>query len=380
MSFRLFIDGLIFARQQWGGISRVWEAYLRRLPQHVERPRLLVPFRYRNPLLSNLLEEQGDKYRVSTDFFYWPVRYFERISVRKRILRSFYVDNSVDVFHSTFYSTVGGKKIKRVVTVHDMIPELFREQFRGKWQDLERSKKRRTLDRADKIISVSRHTKEDLLRLYPGIPEEKVEVIHHGLFPAGSGRGLSLEQVVQRLAPGYDRPVERGNYYLYVGNRGNYKNFQLLIRLVENNPHYRDALFLCIGGEDPSEVKQQLEDKKIKNFLFAGYAGDDELAVLYRNAAALVFPSRYEGFGLPVLEAMVHDCPVVCSDVSSLPEVGGDAAIYFNPGSIDSLHEALEKLSRGSREALLQKGKTNTQRFCWDRSTQRLVEIYKSII
>jgi glycosyltransferase involved in cell wall biosynthesis len=166
-----------------------------------------------------------------------------------------------------------------------------------------------------------------------------------------------------------------------VGNRTIYKNFQILVTLVEKISTYRDARFLCVGGGRADHTINILEEKnQAKNFIFIDYVSDDELAALYRNALALVFPSKYEGFGFPVLEAMVHECPVVCSGVSSLPEVGDDAAFYFEPDSIESLDDALKRLSKADRGKVIRKGKQNTDRFSWERSTKNLVKIYKDII
>lgn len=382
----LFIDGLIFARQQWGGISRMWEAYLDRLPQYVRDIRLLVPARHRNPSLTKILEQNAtgceNRCKIIKDYFYWPVRFFERIPVRSRILDLLYVDGNVDIFHSTFHSTLPGNKTRKLVTIHDMIPELFQVKTGNPWIELEILKKKETLQRADTIISVSHHTKKDLLEIYPWLPEEKIRVIHHGLFredrsiPAGS-----FEETVKRLPVTGNREIRPGGYYLYVGNRDGYKNFQLLIDLLTQSSASKDVLFVCVGGEDPAPLLPLLEEKKIKhNFIFTGYADDGELSMLYRNATALVFPSKYEGFGLPVLEAMVNECPVVCSNVSSLPEVGGDAATYFDPDSVDSLQEALDSISKTNRDTLIKKGLENTKRFSWDRSTEKLVEIYHSLL
>ncbi len=372
---KVFIDGLIFGRQKWGGISRMWEEYLVRLPKYVSKLKLLIPFRYTNQSLSKILEHK-ENFQVATDYFYWPIRYFERIPVRSKILRFLHVDDSIDVFHSTFFSTLYKKNIKKIVTVHDMIPELFQKELADKWNDLEIIKKRKTLKNADKIIAVSQNTRKDLLRFYPWIPGDKIEVIHHGLLP-GKDNHVSLNEICQK----YSLDIEQGNYFLYVGNRNIYKNFQILATLVEKKPKYREALFLCVGGGKANQTIKILEEKnQVKNFIFLDYVSDDELAALYRNALALVFPSKYEGFGLPVLEAMAHECPVVCSDVSSLPEVGGDAAFYFDPDSIESLDDALKRLSKTDRNEVVCKGKQNTHRFSWERSTKNLIKIYKEII
>jgi glycosyltransferase involved in cell wall biosynthesis len=113
--------------------------------------------------------------------------------------------------------------------------------------------------------------------------------------------------------------------------------------------------------------------------MFVDFVTEDELSVLYRNALALVYPSKYEGFGLPVLEAMAEECPVVCSEAASLPEVGGDAALYFDPTSLESLESALTQLLSSDRHEMVQRGIRNVARFSWDRSTKALVEVYRGL-
>ena len=117
-----------------------------------------------------------------------------------------------------------------------------------------------------------------------------------------------------------------------------------------------------------------------RNFRFLGFVPDDELVTLYRNAIALIYPSLYEGFGLPILEAMVNECPVVCSNTSSLPEVAGEAAIYFNPYSTESLKEAIVELLRQDRKKVIEKGLENARRFSWEQSVKDLVNIYASLL
>jgi glycosyltransferase involved in cell wall biosynthesis len=364
---KVFIDGLIFGRQQWGGISRMWEEYLLRLPDYLQELTLLAPFRHTNRSLSKILE-RGKLIHVKKDFCYWPARYFERIAVRSKLLNALYVDDTFDIFHSTYLSTVFKKNIKKVVTVYDMIPELFqRHSSKGHWVEKEIAKKEETLKNADCIIVISQNTGKDLLEFYPWIPEDKIRVNYLGFFDKHAEAG-SLEELMER----FSLHLEKGNYYLYVGNRKGYKNFRLLEALVER-PEYRDAVFLCVGGEKMAGAVKS-------PFVFLEYADDEALAVLYRNAAALIVPSKYEGFGLPVLEAMANECPVVCSGVSSLPEVGGDAAFYFDPDSVDSLDDALRRLSKADRPTVIEKGKENTKRFSWERSTENLMDIYKSLL
>jgi glycosyltransferase involved in cell wall biosynthesis len=372
---KVFIDGLIFGRQKWGGISRMWEEYLVRLPQHVSSMKLLIPFSFDNQSLEKVLKYR-DTFGVVKDYFYWPVRYFERVKVRSKILKILYLNHSYDIFHSTLFSTVFDKKIKTIVTVHDMIPEIFYKDFSDKWSRLECKKKEQTLRNADKIITVSHNTKKDLLEIYPWISEKKVKVIYHGLFPEPKNNP-PLATINQT----FSLDLKPFKYFLYVGNRCGYKNFDILLSLIETNPRYKESFFLCVGGEKPFQLEAYLEVKGLrKNFLFINYLSDDELSCIYKNASALIFPSKYEGFGLPVLEAMANDCPVVCSNKSSLPEVGGEAAFYFDADSTISLDLALKQVLKADRTEVIRRGKANTKRFSWDKSCRKLADVYEDAI
>lgn len=372
----VLVDGIVFGRQRsGGGISKVWEEYLRRLPDHGIKIRLVIPFRHTNHSLRRLLQ-QAEKYDLAQDYLYWPSRFFERVSVRSRILQWLYTDGSIDIFHSTYFSTIYDENIRRVVTVHDMIPELFQDVYQSKWNSFVIDGKRKVLENADRIVAVSYNTKKDLVRLYPWIAEDRIRVIHNGLTTYDSNAGITLETICDK----YSISVSPRSYFLFVGRRANYKNFGLILDLLEDHPSCRDYTFLCVGGEDGRKLSLYLQERGLsQNFLFLGFVPDDELAVLYRNALALVYPSRYEGFGLPLLEAMASECPVICSDASCFPEVAGDAAFYFDPCSVDSLAEAITRALRSDRTKTIEQGLGNVARFSWEKSVRALLDLYESL-
>jgi glycosyltransferase involved in cell wall biosynthesis len=171
-----------------------------------------------------------------------------------------------------------------------------------------------------------------------------------------------------------------GEYLLYVGNRDGYKNFNVIVTALENKLVPPGLTFLCVGGEDASSLLSQLGEKGLgKHFEFVDYVDDDELAMLYRHALALVFPSKYEGFGLPVLEAMANECPVICSSTSAIPEVAGDAAIFFDPESPGTLAAAIEEMKTRKRDDMIKKGGANFNRFSVDESVRQLADLYREV-
>lgn len=312
---------------------------------------------------------------MQRDFFFWPRRIFERSEIRSRILERLYMGKGTQIFHSTYYSTVNRAGVRKVVTVPDMILELFADEFPGRWTQLGIETKCKALTNADAIVTISEVSKQDILKMYPSIPEARIMVIPLGVTPAPSGSEADFSQ----LAAHYRLMVKPGSYFLFVGLRGGYKNFDLLARLAAL-PQQQENYFVCVGGEDSKADRKSLAARGLgSRFTFIGDVSDDKLRTLYRHARALIFPSLYEGFGLPLLEAMAHDCPVLCSDIAVFREVAADAAVYFDPRDPHSLAAAMDALHHGERQELLRRGRLNCGRFSWDESARALAQLYRSL-
>jgi len=371
---KIFLDGLIFGRQRRGGISRMWEEYLMRLPELGVAVQLLVPWRRDNDSLKRILSRPDRFPGIQNDFFYWPTRVFERSEVRSILLDHLYIDNTIDVFQSTYFSTSHKKTVKKVVVVHDMILELHTCEFQGTWARFGIANKKKAIENADAIIAISHVTRQDILRVYPFVPDEKITIIPLAVSPTRVDGRIAFPEMTAR----HGSTVAPGEYFLYVGNRDGYKNFSLLPQLL---PVLKDkrVLFVCIGGENPRVERRRLGEMGLAGqFIFIDQAGDDELQAWYRNARALVFPSRCEGFGLPLLEAMANDCPVLCADTAIFHEIGGDAPVYFDPDSPQSLAQALDGLAGCDRLEMIRKGRLNVGRFSWDDSARALAQLYQS--
>ena len=358
----VFVDGLIFNRQRRGGLSRMWAECLDRLPGLGIDIQLLIPWRADNDSLRRLLVEKEKFVNIHRDFFFWPRRIFERTELRSRILEQFYLGNEAQIFHSTYYSTVNRAAVCKVVTVPDMILELFADKFPSRWTQLGIETKRKALSNADALVTISEVSKQDILKMYPAIPAARIKVIPLAVNQVPPGSETDFLQLAAR----YRLPVESGSYFLFIGLRGGYKNFNLLMRLAAA-PDMKQIYFVCVGGEDPGADRKFLESQGVENrFAFISGIDDNELRTLYRHAQALIFPSLYEGFGLPLLEAMANDCPVLCSDTAVFHEVAADAAIYFDPCNPESLAAALAAFRHSNRQELLLRGRQNCARFSWD--------------
>ena len=223
--------------------------------------------------------------------------------------------------------------------------------------------------KASKIIAISESTKQDIIEIL-GIDENKIKVIY-----LGNSMSLSLSK------SNIDLP---NKYLLFVGYRGEYKNFN---RFIDSAAHLLnddcDLNVICVGGGEfsPSELGK-FEKKDISKQLLQFDLDDDSLAYFYNNALAFVFPSLYEGFGMPVLEAFACECPLICSNTSSLPEVAGNAAEYFDPYDVSDMQAVITKVLNDShlRSELVLKGKNRLPLFSWEATAKKTIELYKSIL
>jgi glycosyltransferase involved in cell wall biosynthesis len=276
-----------------------------------------------------------------------------------------------DVVHETFYSATPTSRGRapRVLTVHDLINVRFAAHFSA--SDPTAELQRRAVARADRIICVSENTRRDLLEDH-GVDPARVSVVHHGFSALRAGS----ETAEALVGP---RP-----YLLFVGTRGHYKNFEGLLRAYALSSRLRDGFRLvCVGGgrftsDDLALIARLgVRDGDVVQLS----CRDDQLAALYTGAAAFVYPSRYEGFGIPLLEAMSLDCPVVCSDRSSVPEVAGPAAEYFDPEMPEAIAAAIERVveSPARRAELVRLGRARCATFSWARSARETLDVYRGV-
>jgi glycosyltransferase involved in cell wall biosynthesis len=280
-----------------------------------------------------------------------------------------------DVLHETYYGAqpLCTSAKGRVVTVHDMIHERYADNFSTK--DPAIRYKRLAVDRADHVICISHSTKNDLCTLFD-VPEHKVSVVHHGF----ERFDLGATSVTAFTAEQPQRP-----FLLYVGARGGYKNFARVLKAVASRPVLQGAFdVVAFGGGAFNAGELAL----ISTLGFAPQAvrqvggGDEVLGSLYSAAAAFVYPSVYEGFGLPPLEAMVQNCPVVTSNSSSMPEVVGNAGEYFDPLDIDAQSDAICKVvfDAQRRSQLIELGRQRLPMFSWDRCALETQIVYQKVL
>lgn len=277
-------------------------------------------------------------------------------------------EGNFDVFHPTYFDDyflpfLNGKPY--VLTVHDLMPELF-----GWWKgDPQIANKPRLLKHASAIITVSENTKLDLCKMYEVSPD-KVYVIYHG-FP----------EISNQI---YHKDIINAPYFLYVGRRGGYKNsIQTIKDFGLFHKQHKEVKFVFTGPDFTQEEIILLKDSGLFNNTIHIFATDDELASLYTHTLAFVFPSLYEGFGMPILEAFSYGCPVLLNNKSCFPEIGGEAAIYFDSvdgnSNLSSVLEDVYQFSETERIKISNKELNRLKDFSWQKSAELLTYIYTNL-
>ncbi|MGQ9501096.1 MAG: glycosyltransferase family 4 protein [Anaerolineae bacterium] len=284
-----------------------------------------------------------------------------------------------ELFHATEHLLLPLRRIPTVLTVHDLIFRLFPEHHKRLNFWYLNATMPLYCRRADAIIAVSEATRHDLMRLY-GVPAEKITVIHEAAAPHFK------PATPERIAAVRERYGLPEHYILRVGTIEPRKNLERLLDALQLLQHYDSTIRLVVVGS-----KGWLYDRFFKKLhgsglrhavVLTGYVRDTDLPAIYSGATLLVEPSLYEGFGLPLLEAMACGTPVVCSNTSSLPEVAGDAACYFDPRDSAAMAEAIGEVWRdGSlRDTMRHNGLTRAAQFSWERTAQETLTVYRTLV
>lgn len=273
-----------------------------------------------------------------------------------------------DLFHPTYYNPyfldrVKGKRKPFVLTIHDMTFERYPQNVL--FYDNTISHKKRLVAEADHIIAVSENTKRDIVELL-GTDSAKISVVHHGYRP------------IMKASPQlFDR------YILYVGERKGYKNFLPWLSAVRSLFIADSTLTLvCTGSPFSLSERKMFAEWGIADRIIHIAANDAQMMSLYRHALCFVFPSHYEGFGIPILEAFGNGCPVCLSDASCFPEVAGNAALFFDPHDAQSMADSLHELVTNStlRDELRVRGAERVRDFSLERMVESTCHVYRKLV
>ncbi len=313
---------------------------------------------------------------------------FQKILMRPKIDLAL---GGVDVFWSPHFNfTSLSEKTKKVITVHDLsflrYPEFFsvRKNF---WHKALNIKK--TLENSDVIIAVSENTKNDIVELL-NIESAKIKVIYSGNnIPVEADLNITKTDLkIKAQADFINKNNLKGRLILYLGTIEPRKNIAALIEAYNElrikNESFSDLKLVLAGAcgwKNKKIYKKWNESPYKQDIIFLGYISQFERDILYRQSLVFVYPSFYEGFGFPPLEAMSQGLPVICSNVSSLPEVVGSAALMINPFKSTEITEALETIINDEtfREMLIKKGYERSKLFTWEKTAKEYLEVFKSL-
>lgn len=330
----LIYDDIIYDLQKSGGISIYWENL--------------------NTLIKRKLKTQSYNGNNKNRDRVFPL-------IINRYLNFYDQIVSPHLFHSSYYRISKNRNAKNIITIHDFVYEYFSTGIKKKIHVLQ---KKNAILNADRIICISENTKEDLLKFYPTISKKKIKVIYHGV----------SEEFFKIKTKKPNLENQNTHNLIYVGKRNGYKNFQILIDYLSN---YNDYNLILVGGGNLSNK----ERNALKNINYQHHQNisNSELNSLYNNSFALIYPSLYEGFGLPIIEALKAGCPVICNDSSSTKEIG-DRYVLKGNISADFIEKSLKKLENLKfREKIISDGIEYASNFTWEKTAQKTIELYKEL-
>lgn len=345
----------------YGGVSRYFSEVIRHLPDDIQYS---IPIKYTNNEYFSMLGLQYKEF-FKNKRFKGQCTFTKLLNIPelKRVIRK----ENFDIYHQTHYDTfvfdLLPKSTKKIVTIHDLnffaIPQFYEPNSPLKMKQVESIKK------ADHIITVSENTKLDLIKFF-NIPDTSISVIYHG-----------VTKVVEDIQPyKTDKP-----YLLFVGARYAYKNFENCVKAFSLINKNKDYYLICTGSPLNTSEIELFKKLDVYDSVRQIRATEQVLCSLYRGALCFIYPSYYEGFGIPLLEAMSNKCPIICSDKSCFPEVASDAALYFDPSSIEEIAERINQIIMDDRlrENLVENGLNRVINYSWEKSAKQHYELYKSL-
>ncbi len=362
---KILFDHQMFTLQRFGGISRYFANIISNLKAKPDMAYKL------GVVYSNNYYIQLEKKPLNNFFFKFVLRKTKKQIKWNNIYCKYLLKkNNFDVFHPTYFNPYFLKYLRKpfVLTVHDMIHEILPEYFSP--NSLEVYHKRLLIKKADHIIAISQSTKNDIQKLYH-IPDDKITVIYHGYHKIKDFDDANFNITYKK-------------YLLYVGDRNGYKNFTRFLEAFKQISDERiDIHLICVGGGNFTPYETELIKRlNIIDFVHQTAATDGELCKLYQNALLFIYPSLYEGFGLPILEAFQNKCPIAVSNTSCFKEVCGDAVVYFNPYNVAEIKNSIELVlsSNDLPNILRNNGLIQLEKFEMDTCLKKTLEVYKKLI
>jgi alpha-1,3-rhamnosyl/mannosyltransferase len=369
---RIGIDGRYIA-DHFPGIGRYTYNLATKLPELAPDTDFVL---FHNPRLLNTRYDP-ERLALNPNLRLIPVDVPTRSLKEQHQLRSLTKALSLDLLHSPYYAMPYWPHCPSVVTMYDLIPMIYPQHLPHRWTSwVFRATASLATRRASQIIAISESTRRDLVRFF-GASENKITVTH--LAADEKFRPLDSQQRGNTLRT-FGLP-ER--YILYLGINKPHKNLAFLLQVFRELR--TEAKLVLAGKEDPRYLQVREETRRLglgDSVVFLGDVLESDLPMIYNGAEVFVFPSLYEGFGLPVLEAMACGTPVVCSNTSSLPEIVGDAAICLHPQDRGAWVAALTEVLKNQqlRAELQAKGLARAAEFSWQKAARETMAVYRSVL
>lgn len=359
MKKKIIFDNIGYFIQKSGGLSTYWTELISRITKEKKytlefrEPDIKCENIFRNSLqLSKIIKEKKIPLSILR---YLPV---------------FIIGKEKTIFHSSLYRIAFGKNVKNITIVHDFVYEYYRRGFPKLVHTLQ---KKIAVYFSDVVICISENTKKDLIKFFPWAKNKNIKVIYNGVsddFYYLSNKNFKFDDFKLEKIIGM-------KYILYVGHRTNYKNFLLVAKTMIN---LKNEYKLIVVGEELNVEEKKVLNNGYDNYVYAGRASINDLNILYNYAHSFIYPSLYEGFGIPIIESMKTGCPVIATKLSCIPEVAGDAALYLENSTEEELEKKIRLLeNKELREKLIKKGFDNTKRFSWDITYKEIEKIYSEI-
>lgn len=355
IEIKIYYDNIIYNLQKAGGVSIYWYEMMKRLIRDKKNIKFIETNKNNN-IFSCKLEQ----YETITEIK-CPVKFSRYMPLLKKIEQD-------AIFHSSYYRVSLQKKIINITTVHDFTYEYFSNGMK-KW--INYYQKKMAIYFSKGIICISENTKKDLLKFHPWAKDKKIRIIYNGV----SDEFYRLNRA--ELDDVYEK-YGNEKYVLFVGDRAEYKNFDMVVDALKDLTGY---YLLIIGGKQLSKKELELLERKLMNrYKRLEGISTEELNKLYNIAFCLVYPSEYEGFGIPPLEAMKAGCPVIVNNASSIPEVVGDAGLKIDIINSLKIKENIELLNKKElRESLINKGINQVKKFDWENTYNEILDFYEEV-
>lgn len=357
---KIYVDNIIFTLQRAGGISIYWYELLNNLMNSNEEFKIIEQksnnkniFRSNLVINNKLLLREGGL----------PINLLRYLPLRVAI------DENA-IFHSSYYRIAKQKNVANVVTVHDFIYERFSGSVLKKY--IHMLQKKYAVTNADGIICVSENTKNDLLNFIPVVENTDIKVIYHG------ASSEYYHHDMQHTVSKDFKWITEKRYIMFLGGRSAHKNFDIAVKVVSR---LLDTYLLIIGGGELSSIEIELLKKSLgKKYIKLNNIDNSELNIFYNYALCLLYPSTYEGFGIPIIEAMAAGCPVVSTNTSSIPEVAGDAGLLVDSIDQDAFIEKIKSLEKPEyRRKIIELGYEQAKKFSWLRCCNETTDFYRQV-